>query len=521
MLKNIMLTLKLRFTYKTNAFIHSFRTIPVIGQIIPYELYGLSDVKTGLSIVLFIITLIGYPLIFGLLALIMLAFYNSIDNTNAGNFPLIFLIITILINVFRPLTFRADRDSNYAINSLGMDAKRYLLNNFFYKIIIQTIGLFVGLLIVYKISLNGDLITPISFTCVYILPLIYASIRMISANVNITFAKNNIVTFIYFTILVLSGAFLIYFRINESSSFINLLNIYIIIYLILGTLSCVRIITFKKYHYIFKYFYGKKLAKKSLKEIDMERISNTIDTSSKITSNKHGYDLLHDLFVKRHSKILIKPILGYSVVLLIVVIAAICSLFVIPESKDFFHKLFTEYILYFLVLMYFINRGEKITKAMFMNCDHAMLTFRVYRNPKVILEMFKRRLKTSIGFNLIPASIIAIGCLILLVINNESITSIILFPLSLVLLSIFFSVHNLVMYYLLQPYNSGTEERSKSYRIARIITYTVFVYPAYYLDVTLSPTILSFICLGVSLTYIMVSLIIVYKYASKTFKIYY
>ena len=70
--------------------------------------------------------------------------------------------------------------------------------------------------------------------------------------------------------------------------------------------------------------------------------------------------------------------------------------------------------------MYFINRGEKLSKAMFMNCDHAMLTYRIYRNPRVILEMFKRRLKTTIGLNLIPAIILSIGCLIILIINNST-----------------------------------------------------------------------------------------------------
>ena len=167
-------------------------------------------------------------------------------------------------------------------------------------------------------------------------------------------------------------------------------------FIILGVISLIRTLKYDNWHYLFKYFYSQRLAKKSLKEVEIEQVTNTIDNSANITSNKHGYDLLHDLFVKRHSKILLKPVTEYSIIEALIVLVTVIVCLLVPDSHETIKKLFEQESLYFLVIIYFINRGEKLTKAMFMNCDHAMLTYRVYRNPKVILEMFKRRMKTSV-----------------------------------------------------------------------------------------------------------------------------
>ena len=42
------------------------------------------------------------------------------------------------------------------------------------------------------------------------------------------------------------------------------------------------------------------------------------------------------------------------------------------------------------------NEKDYLKQAMFFNCDHAMLRFKFYREPQVILELFKKRLTTVI-----------------------------------------------------------------------------------------------------------------------------
>ncbi|MCI2062535.1 MAG: hypothetical protein LKJ83_07155 [Eubacteriaceae bacterium] len=133
------------------------------------------------------------------------------------------------------------------------------------------------------------------------------------------------------------------------------------------------------------------------------------------------------------------------------------------------------YLPYFLFVMYILNCGRTITQAMFMNCDHSMLAYRFYRQPKVILTLFIERLKYVILINLMPASVIALGLPMLLYLTGgtaEPLNYAVLFV-SIMTMSVFFSVHSMVLYYLFQPYNVNLESRSAVYSIVNWVTYII------------------------------------------------
>ena len=155
---------------------------------------------------------------------------------------------------------------------------------------------------------------------------------------------------------------------------------------------------------------------------------------------------------------------------------------------------------------------------MFFNCDHAMLRFNFYREPQVILELFKKRLTTVVKVNLIPAIIIGIGNIILLNIstNNYSLLTYITTFLFIICLSIFFSVHYLVIYYLLQPFDKDMQVKKASYSFVTLITYII----TYMLTkLVLTSEILSILGIVFVLLYIVISLRIVYKVSPRTFKL--
>ena len=96
--------------------------------------------------------------------------------------------------------------------------------------------------------------------------------------------------------------------------------------------------------------------------------------------------------------------------------------------------------------------------------DSSMLTYSFYRRKDVIISLFYLRLRDVICINLMPASIIAIGLPILLYItdkNTDPWIYLIVF-ICIIATSIFFSIHYLTCYYLLQPYNSMTETKSST-----------------------------------------------------------
>ena len=83
-------------------------------------------------------------------------------------------------------------------------------------------------------------------------------------------------------------------------------------------------------------------------------------------------------------------------------------------------------------------------------------------------------------------------------------------------MSIFFSVHYLVMYYLLQPYNISTEIKSSTYKALQGVTYGV----CYMLtEINLPTFYFGLAMILFSVVYSVVSLFLAYKYAPKTFKI--
>ena len=172
---------------------------------------------------------------------------------------------------------------------------------------------------------------------------------------------------------------------------------------------------------------------------------------------------------------------------------------------------------WFVILMYFINRGAIITQAMFYNCDHAMLTYNFYREPKVLLKLFEKRLMMVVKVNLMPAIVIAVGTLILLILSGGTVMiNYFMIPLFILLLSVFFSVHYLVIYYLLQPFNKDLEMKKASYSLVSGFTYFI----SYTItDLRVSSFLFSMYGLIFTIMYIIISLFLVYRFAPKTFKI--
>ena len=167
--------------------------------------------------------------------------------------------------------------------------------------------------------------------------------------------------------------------------------------------------------------------------------------------------------------------------------------------------------------MYFVNRGEIITQAMFYNCDRSMLTFNFYQDPSVVLNVFKERLKTVMRVNLRPALVIGLGLVFLFSICNGSFQVTYLFILlSVIIISVFFSVHYLVIYYLLQPYDVHMKMKSVSFSVVSFLTYFVC-----YLckDIHLSFLPFSLLVIFVTIFYIVVSLIAVFKVSPRTFRL--
>ena len=523
MIKSFITSFKLKNAYRVNSIIYSIKQLPIINRILPNELYKSKILKIIGNIISILIEIIGIFIGKFLYIWLMIISMLVIYKTNMSDtFLHIFTFLTLCGGLLNTYMFNPTKDKYYAMFTMNMDAKKYTLSNYYYSLLKVIIG-FLPFTIIF-----GKMAQVPLWMCI-ILPIFVVMVKMAVSGYSLyDFEKNkiarneNLPTKILWIVLALLlaisyGLPYLGFTINKT-----IFIIFFAISVVFGVLSFNKINKFKDYKKIYKQILTKENMYATQNQTTTKAIKDNVEKQiqfdSKLTSNKKGFAYFHDIFVKRHKKILTEAVKKQSAVIFVIMILVIIVAYFNKDFANQTNKVLLTYLPYFVFIMYLLNRGTTVTQAMFMNCDHSMLTYRIYRTPKVILGLFKERLKTLIKVNLLPAIIIAIGLPLLLFITGgtDNILNYIVLFISIIAMSIFFSVHYLVMYYLLQPYNVNTEMKSSTYKVVQAVTYFV----CYYMIQIKLPTISFGIAMSAfCILYSLISLVIAYKYAPKTFKL--
>ncbi len=523
MLKTFITSFKLQNTYRTNSIIYSLKQLPLIKRILPNSLYqnrGLKIFAGIISILLEIINIfIGKIIYITAMIFMVLSWYHT---NQANTFIHLFVFLTLAGGVVNTYMLNPTKDKYYAIILMNIDAREYGLSNYYYQLIKLVIG-FLPFTILFGMIVGVPLWIQIA------IPFFVLAIKLIVMNYSIfKFKKTNKASnenllnkfswgFVGICLLLAYGLPAINMIMNQT------IFLYVfIIAIILGIVSLVKIHNFKDYRRMYKQILTENNVYVQEKATGTQLIKDTslkqIELDKNYTSNKSGFAYFHDLFVKRHRKILTTAVKKQSVVILLIIIAMIIGIIMNNDFKVKTNEILMVYLPYFVFIMYCINRSSSVTQAMFMNCDHSMLTYRIYRTSKVILGIFKERLKTLITINLLPAFLIGGGLVLLLYLSggtDNPINYVILFV-SIIAMSIFFSVHYLVMYYLLQPYNVSTEMKSSTYKVVQGLTYIVCWYM---IQIQMPIFTFGIATIVFCIVYCLISLFLAYKYAPKTFKL--
>ncbi|HJB33798.1 MAG TPA: hypothetical protein H9775_04525 [Candidatus Blautia merdipullorum] len=120
--------------------------------------------------------------------------------------------------------------------------------------------------------------------------------------------------------------------------------------------------------------------------------------------------------------------------------------------------------------------------------------------------------------NAVPAIVIGAGlCLTLYASGGtENPAHYLVLFISILCMSIFFSIHYLTIYYLLQPYNAGTEMKSGTYQMVMSGTYLVCLGM---MQVKMPTLLFGITCILFCILYSAAACILVYKFAPKTFRL--
>lgn len=288
---------------------------------------------------------------------------------------------------------------------------------------------------------------------------------------------------------------------------------------VLGLLSAKKIVTFGCYRDMYQQILSEAMMQMdTVQTLSKELSQKNISADTGITSHKKGFEYLNELFVKRHRKILWRSVERQAQVCLALVAGALLGIRLSPEFREITNRLLMVFLPYFVFIMYSINRGTGFTRALFMNCDHSLLTYGFYKEPSKVLRLFRIRLREIIKVNLLPAVVLGCGLALLLWASGgtDNPLNYGVIVVSILCLSVFFSVHYLTIYYLLQPYNAGTEMKSGTYQIVLWITYLVCFF---LMQLRMDTLIFGFMTILFCVVYSGVACLLVYKFAPKTFRL--
>lgn len=523
MLKTFWIAFKLKITYRVNTIIYSLKQLPLIKRILPASLYAsniLKRIAYVISMLWEIIEIFLYKGLYLGIFLIVPIMLARIDISLQPTFFVhILLFLTIAGAVSNNRLFDPSRDKYYAIILMKMDATKYTVTNYLYellKIVIGFLGFLIYANIVFDFPLYLCLLAPLALCGAKIISGCY-SLYQYKAKGKIR-NENSPVKAVWTTI----GICWLLAYLPFITGFVLPLSVGIIILIImsLGICGFSYIYHFSLYRPMYQVLLGQKFSaiNVSIKQITNDTYLKSISSDASITSKKKGYAYFNELFVKRHQKLLWRSAKRITVFALGLLIAAIIALLSFPNTHPQMNKMLLNFLPYFVFIIYSFNSGKSVVQAMFRNCDHSMLTYSFYRRKDVIISLFYLRLCDVICINLMPASIIAIGLPILLYItdkNTDPWIYLIVF-ICIIATSIFFSIHYLTCYYLLQPYNSMTETKSSTYNVIMSLTYLIcfaFIY------LRMNAFVFGLIMIAFCVIYIIIASILVYRYASKTFRL--
>ena len=518
MLKTLRISRSIRTTYQVNSILYSLKQVPILKNLLPtypYRVRGLKVFAGILSLIWDILKIFaGKALYF----FVFLGWAGGFETAFPANQVYLYrlLFLTIIGTLINTSFSEASYQRYYAINLLRMNARSYTLSHFWAEMTKVVVG-FLPFTLLFG-WLNS---IPLWFNL--LLPGCIVGAKMTKMALELwrfdkhdgAVAERNLMRWgISVVLLLLAYGLPMAGYILQEEITMGLL----IAMILLGLLSIQQILHFKAYRQL-----NQQVLAQFFDGIDtvthqaQDNTHKLISAATGLTSNKKGFEYLNDLFIKRHRKLLWRATWSISGVCGASVLAGAVVLLLFPGIQSDVREVILHTLPFWSFILYFINRGTGFTRALFINCDHSLLTYSFYKQPKTVLKLFQIRLREITKINAVPAMILGLGLDGLLLISGGGTwIEYLVILVTLLSMSLFFSIHYLTLYYLLQPFNAGTEIKSGTYQFIAGATYFV----CYLLMKVELPTILfGLLCIAFCLIYSIIACALVYQLAPKTFRI--
>ncbi len=521
MIETFRISFRLQITYRTNALLRSLKSVPGVKKLLPTSLYasrGLKRFALVISILREILSIFFGKALYLLLMTVLPLFYLKLSGP--ARFLHILLFLTLLGGLLNARIIQPGRDKYYAVFLMRLDAKKYALSNYLYFLLRTFVGMAVVTALVgslYGVSVLGAVASAalvVAIKC--ILPALLLGTPLKEQKKR--FEKLYTVLAILVITALLSAAYAL--PLLGWALPVKAFYAVCAVAVVIAVPSIWVLCHFNGYRDAYKEAFAGETVLESPKSATAKAMQisyqKKLSFSASQTSKKSGYAYLNDLFVQRHTKILTRSALRITLFFSALMLVGIAACLFYPPVREKLNEYLLTALPSLLFVMYFINRGQTITQAMFVNCDHSMLTYRFYRQPKAILQLFAARLRSVIRINLMPAAVLAAGLPAMLLLSGGTAHPLdyLLLSASVLLMAVFFSVHHMVLYYLLQPYNENSEMKSPMFTIANTVTYFISYFAV---RQEIETSVFGVFLLGFCVLYILFALLAAYRLAPKTF----
>ena len=475
-----------------NGFFYYLRKLPLVGKSIPESIFKSYSFKSGLFLVLHILSIPSRFLVKGIWLTIyscIAAFWIKLLSNNQLDFWQIpsdtWLLGFSMWMVFVGYTYRFGKGFEPSIakserefmQNFGLSQSNFLQSQIFVEPIITSLSYLPALLIFSSLSGNW-LYLPLGLLTIPAGSFTGQALNRWFFNRRILSGRNSWQSWVILGTGLAAIASLILLRNHLSPIFL------------LPVLACQVLLIWFGYGYLkqqtnhldYLYYCMDQSLQMDKKIFEMtkgnEYTRQGLQMQAKL-SMETGKDLTHlsgmtylnALLFDRYKKVLYKKVRNW-VLSLVVILVALEAFRYYLEPFELTEAVLLQCLPFSFMIMYIASSGKVVAQMVFVNCDISMLHYPFYREAKTIIAGFNYRFWQICKLNLIFACSLFLTIMVLgrFAFSMETI---LLTALLLISLTALFSFHDLFIYYILQPFTKDMDVSNPLYKFLSWALYWV------------------------------------------------
>lgn len=534
-MRTLSTLLAIRISITANLLIYYIQRLPVIGKLVKNSFYANVDLKKAIAVIALLLSqLWGFLLRFIYLGILIYLPVIGLgeqlpEEHQLKQFVHIFIMISFVIAaVSSAAVLEPKREKYIAVKLMRLSPARYMQASLGYRYVTFWIYLLPAMLL-FSTLLGASILEAVLLSLLATLWRVaaeYAHLKLFEKTGMVLIKQNALVWSVILLGYAAAYVPLLLGKVLSTESLLMNLPVGILI-MGGGLFAAIQLARYPDYREAVDAAskrddpllnIGRMISdaqKDSVKSKDSDH-DLSLNQQNKLKT-KEGQAYLNALFFLRHRSLISSPVNKRLAIIgavgLIGVILMI--LFRILQQEE--PKWSMELIFPFLVLiMYFMSIGENVCKAMFYNCDLSLMRYSFYRSAAY--EHFLLRLGKVMSLNLLIAAALGVSLTAVAAagggewLNSE----LLMLWICVIALAIFFTVHHLFMYYILQPYSTELNMKNPLYFVVSMVVSSLSGISIIVREPAASFTVL---VVAVTLVYLAIALVLVKKYGPRTFRV--